>query len=116
MAVEYRRLVPTDADLLAEFLTGEDWPYFAGGPGPDADRIREQVAAGRPARSRGPTGRTSLAYALASAISRYGVMRRAAPRPGNQLQAMPTAATRPVLSSNPRASATCPASGPPGVG
>jgi RimJ/RimL family protein N-acetyltransferase len=29
-----------------EFLTGEDWPYFAGGPGPEADRIREQVAAG----------------------------------------------------------------------
>jgi len=27
--VEFRRLVPADADLLVEFLTGEDWPYFA---------------------------------------------------------------------------------------
>jgi RimJ/RimL family protein N-acetyltransferase len=44
--VEYRRFVPAEADLLAEFLTAEDWPYFAGGPGPGADRIREQAAAG----------------------------------------------------------------------
>ena len=46
MSVEYRRFVPGDADVLAEFLTGEDWLFFAGGSGPGADRIREQVAAG----------------------------------------------------------------------
>ena len=38
--------MPGDADVLAEFLTGEDWLFFAGGSGPGADRIREQVAAG----------------------------------------------------------------------
>jgi RimJ/RimL family protein N-acetyltransferase len=45
-SAEFRRFVPADSDLLVEFLTGEEWPYFAGGPGPDAARIREQVAAG----------------------------------------------------------------------
>lgn len=39
MSVEYRRFVPGDADVLAEFLTGEDWPYFAGGPGPGAATV-----------------------------------------------------------------------------
>jgi hypothetical protein len=42
--VEYRRFVPGDADLLAEFLSAEDWPYFSDGR-PNADRIRERAAA-----------------------------------------------------------------------
>jgi RimJ/RimL family protein N-acetyltransferase len=46
MRIEYRRFVPAEADLLAEFLTAEDWPYFAGDSGPTANRIRERVAAG----------------------------------------------------------------------
>jgi hypothetical protein len=46
MLVEYRRFVPAEADLLAEFLTAEDWPYFAGPGRPQAGRIREQVTAG----------------------------------------------------------------------
>jgi hypothetical protein len=25
--IDYRRLVPAEAELLAEFLTAEDWPY-----------------------------------------------------------------------------------------
>ncbi len=44
--MEYRRFDPAEADLLAEFLTGEDWPYFSGDGAADADRIREQVAVG----------------------------------------------------------------------
>jgi RimJ/RimL family protein N-acetyltransferase len=32
-------------DLLAEFLSSQDWPYHAGGT-PDAARVREQAAAG----------------------------------------------------------------------
>ena len=44
--VEYRRFVPAEADLLAEFLTAEDWPFFSGGT-PDAAQVRAAVAAGR---------------------------------------------------------------------
>jgi RimJ/RimL family protein N-acetyltransferase len=43
--VEYRRLVPAEADLLAEFLTTEDWPYHGLGV-PGTGQIREQAAAG----------------------------------------------------------------------
>jgi hypothetical protein len=46
--VEYRRFVPAETALLAEFLIGEDWPYLSGEGTADADRIREQVAAGQP--------------------------------------------------------------------
>jgi hypothetical protein len=35
--VEYRRFVPAEADLLAEVLTAEDWPYL-GTTSPDRDR------------------------------------------------------------------------------
>jgi RimJ/RimL family protein N-acetyltransferase len=43
--IDYRRFVPAEADLLAEFLTTEDWPYH--GPGtPSAAQIRQDVAAG----------------------------------------------------------------------
>ncbi len=44
--VGYRRFVPAEADLLAEFLTAEDWPYHSAGP-PGAAQIREDAAAGR---------------------------------------------------------------------
>jgi RimJ/RimL family protein N-acetyltransferase len=44
--IGYRRFVPAEADLLAEFLTAEDWPYHAGGA-PSAAQLREQAAAGR---------------------------------------------------------------------
>jgi RimJ/RimL family protein N-acetyltransferase len=43
--IGYRRFVPADADLLAEFLTTEEWPYHADGA-PSATRIRQQAAAG----------------------------------------------------------------------
>ncbi len=46
MEPRYRRFVPAGADLIAEFLTSEDWPYFAGTARPSADRIRAQAAAG----------------------------------------------------------------------
>jgi hypothetical protein len=49
--IDYRRFVPAEAKLLAEFLTAEDWPYFAGGA-PDAAQVRAAVAAGRYARPR----------------------------------------------------------------
>ena len=45
-SIEYRRFVPAEADLLVEFLTAEDWPYFSGGT-PDAAQVRAAVAAGR---------------------------------------------------------------------
>lgn len=41
MLAEYRRFVPGGVELLAAFLTGEDWSYFASGRAA-ADRIREQ--------------------------------------------------------------------------
>jgi RimJ/RimL family protein N-acetyltransferase len=41
----YRRFFAAEADLLAEFLTTEDWPYHGAGA-PDAATIREQAAAG----------------------------------------------------------------------
>lgn len=44
--VEYRRFVPAEADLLAEFLTTEDWPYH-GTRGRDAAHIRQDATAGR---------------------------------------------------------------------
>jgi len=44
--IEYRRFAPADADLLAEFLTAEDWPYHGAGM-PDASQVRERAAAGR---------------------------------------------------------------------
>jgi RimJ/RimL family protein N-acetyltransferase len=43
--IGYRRFVPAEADLLAEFLTTEDWPYHGAGA-PSADQIRQQAAAG----------------------------------------------------------------------
>ena len=43
--ISYRRFVPAEADLLAEFLTTEDWPYHGAGA-PGAARIRQQAAAG----------------------------------------------------------------------
>ncbi len=44
--VTYRRFVPAEADLLAEFLTTQDWPYHAAGA-PDPAQVRDQVAAGQ---------------------------------------------------------------------
>ena len=44
--VEYRRFVAAEADLLVEFLTSQDWPYFGGSGRLSAERIREQLAAG----------------------------------------------------------------------
>jgi hypothetical protein len=49
--VEYRRFAPAEADLLAEFLTTEDWPYH-GTRGRDAAHIRQDAAAGRYSRTR----------------------------------------------------------------
>jgi RimJ/RimL family protein N-acetyltransferase len=43
--ISYRRFVPAEADLLAEFLTTEDWPYHGAGA-PGAAQIRQQAAAG----------------------------------------------------------------------
>ncbi|MDQ2815274.1 MAG: GNAT family N-acetyltransferase [Actinomycetota bacterium] len=43
--IGYRRFVPAEADLLAEFLATQDWPYHGDGT-PDAAQIREQAAAG----------------------------------------------------------------------
>lgn len=45
MEIDYRRLVPADADLLAEFLTAESWPFHAGRT-PDPGRIRHDVIDG----------------------------------------------------------------------
>jgi hypothetical protein len=36
--IDYRRFVPAEAELLAEFLTAEDWPYFASGAPPTFPR------------------------------------------------------------------------------
>lgn len=44
--IDYRRFVPAEADLLAEFLTAGDWPYHSPG-GRDAAQIRLEAAAGR---------------------------------------------------------------------
>jgi|ERR1035438_1552587 hypothetical protein len=43
--IGYRRFVPAETDLLAKFLTTEDWPYHGDGA-PDAAQIRDQAAAG----------------------------------------------------------------------
>jgi RimJ/RimL family protein N-acetyltransferase len=43
--IKYRRFVPAEADLLAEFLTTQDWPYHAAGS-PDPAQVRAQVQAG----------------------------------------------------------------------
>jgi RimJ/RimL family protein N-acetyltransferase len=43
--ISYRRFVPAEAAMLAEFLTTEDWPYHGTGA-PDAAQIRQQAAAG----------------------------------------------------------------------
>jgi RimJ/RimL family protein N-acetyltransferase len=43
--IEYRRFVPAEADLLADFLTSEDWPYHSPNAS-DAAQIREQAAGG----------------------------------------------------------------------
>lgn len=43
--VLYRRFAPTETELLAEFLTNEDWPYHGAGA-PEAATVREHVAAG----------------------------------------------------------------------
>lgn len=42
----YRRFVPAEAGLLAQFLTAEDWPYHRSG-GWDAAQVRREVAAGQ---------------------------------------------------------------------
>jgi len=39
--IEYRRFVPAEAELRAEFLTTEDWPYH-GPRAPDAAQVCEQ--------------------------------------------------------------------------
>lgn len=44
--MEYRRFVPGEVELLAAFLTGEDWPFFGRSGRPRADLVREQAAAG----------------------------------------------------------------------
>jgi RimJ/RimL family protein N-acetyltransferase len=44
--ISHRRFVPAEADLLAEFLTAEVWPYHGSGA-PDAAQIRAHAAAGR---------------------------------------------------------------------
>lgn len=44
--IEYRRFSPADADLLAEFLSTEDWPYHGSGA-PGAAEVREQAVAGQ---------------------------------------------------------------------
>jgi RimJ/RimL family protein N-acetyltransferase len=44
--IEYRRFSSADANLLAEFLTTEDWPYHGSGA-PDAAEVREQAVAGQ---------------------------------------------------------------------
>jgi hypothetical protein len=46
MDIKYRRFAPGDAELLADFLTGEQWPYHGSG-GTDRDAILRQVADGR---------------------------------------------------------------------
>ena len=45
MEVEYRPFTPGDAELLAAFLTGEEWPYHGSG-GADRDAILQQVTDG----------------------------------------------------------------------
>ena len=44
-SIEYRRFSPADAELLAEFLSTEDWPYHGSGA-PGTAEVREQAAAG----------------------------------------------------------------------
>jgi RimJ/RimL family protein N-acetyltransferase len=43
--IGYRRFAPAEADLLAEFLTTEDWPYHEASA-TSAAQIRQQAAAG----------------------------------------------------------------------
>jgi RimJ/RimL family protein N-acetyltransferase len=45
MLIEYRRLVKADADLLAEFITAEPWPFHSG-TATDPARIRRKVRRG----------------------------------------------------------------------
>jgi RimJ/RimL family protein N-acetyltransferase len=45
MEIEYRPFTPGDAGLLADFLTGEVWPYHGSGA-PDRDAILRRVADG----------------------------------------------------------------------
>jgi hypothetical protein len=44
--VEYRRFAPAEADLLAEFLTTEDWPYHGtrGATRPTSGKTRQPDA------------------------------------------------------------------------
>jgi RimJ/RimL family protein N-acetyltransferase len=41
----YRRFVPAEADMLADFLTSENWPFHSSG-GQVAAQVRERAAAG----------------------------------------------------------------------
>jgi RimJ/RimL family protein N-acetyltransferase len=45
VATEFVRWVDADTDALVGFLTGEDWPFHAGGRPAPAD-VRERVASG----------------------------------------------------------------------
>lgn len=45
MATEFVRWVAADTDALVDFLTGEDWPFHAGGR-PAGDDVRERVKSG----------------------------------------------------------------------
>lgn len=46
MGTEYRRVTADDADDVADFLAGGDWPFHAG-PGRDRAEIRQAAAAGK---------------------------------------------------------------------
>ncbi|HEV3172215.1 MAG TPA: GNAT family protein [Actinocrinis sp.] len=45
MPIAYRRLVKADADLLAEFITSEPWPFHSG-TATDPGKIRRKVRRG----------------------------------------------------------------------
>src|SRR3977135_4217593 len=45
MTTAYRRVPSADAALLADFLTGSDWPFH--GSVPDRDEVRQTTASGR---------------------------------------------------------------------
>jgi RimJ/RimL family protein N-acetyltransferase len=45
MGTEYRRITAGDADELADFLAGREWPFHA--PGRDREAIRAAAAAGK---------------------------------------------------------------------
>ena len=67
--VPYRRFIPAEADLLAEFLTTEDWPYHGAGT-PDAAKVRAQAAAGHY-----DNDRTRTFWIVTGAGTRVGLIR-----------------------------------------